>query len=259
MDAEQIRLDDIDEGYKAFVEKFKPKKTTDDCLTPDNVYQAVADWVTETYGDKQPFVRPFWPGGDYERAEYPEGRAVVDNPPFSILARIVDFYVRRGIRFFLFAPTLTLFSANNRDVCYIPCGVSVTYDNGAKVNTSFITNMDDAQVVSAPVLYQRIRAANDKNEKARTKDLPKYSYPDHVLTSAAAYQYSRHGIEYRLEKSDCLFIRDLDAQRAQGKSIFGGGFMLSDRAAAERAAAEKAAALRWELSEREKKLIEMMG
>lgn len=29
--------------YAAFVEKFKPKKTTDDCYTPDNVYAAVHD------------------------------------------------------------------------------------------------------------------------------------------------------------------------------------------------------------------------
>lgn len=102
MDGTQIRLDEIEEGaeYKAFIEKFKPKKTTDDCYTPENIYQVVADYVTETYGDKQPFVRPFWPDGDYEREEYPEGCAVVDNPPFSILSRIVSFYQRRKIRFF---------------------------------------------------------------------------------------------------------------------------------------------------------------
>lgn len=27
--------------YAGFVEKFKPKKTTDDCITPDAVYEAV--------------------------------------------------------------------------------------------------------------------------------------------------------------------------------------------------------------------------
>ena len=31
--------------YTAFVDKFKPKLTTDDCYTPENVYDAVADWV----------------------------------------------------------------------------------------------------------------------------------------------------------------------------------------------------------------------
>ena len=54
--------------YKAFVEKFKPKKTTDDCYTPENVYEAVRDWAVQEYGlEGREIVRPFWPGGDYER------------------------------------------------------------------------------------------------------------------------------------------------------------------------------------------------
>ncbi len=36
--------------YAAFVEKFKPKKTTDECYTPDNVYAAVHDWAVKEYG-----------------------------------------------------------------------------------------------------------------------------------------------------------------------------------------------------------------
>ena len=57
------------EDYEAFVEKFKPKKTTDDCYTPDNVYDAVAGWVENEYGlSRDSFVRPFYPGGDFERA-----------------------------------------------------------------------------------------------------------------------------------------------------------------------------------------------
>ena len=48
---------------------------------------------------------PFYPGGDYEREEYPQGCTVVDNPPFSILSKIVKHYQERGVGFFLFAPT----------------------------------------------------------------------------------------------------------------------------------------------------------
>ena len=36
--------------YDEFVEKFKPKKTTDDCYTPPLVYDAVRDWACEKYG-----------------------------------------------------------------------------------------------------------------------------------------------------------------------------------------------------------------
>ena len=84
--------------YEDFVEKFKPKLTTDDCYTPDAVYEAVRDWATKEYNlAGREIVRPFWPGGDYEQFEYPEGCVVIDNPPFSILAKIKAFYAERNI------------------------------------------------------------------------------------------------------------------------------------------------------------------
>ena len=266
-DGTQLRLEDVAEGaeYKAFVEKFKPRKTTDDCYTPENIYEAVAGWVCDEYGvAREDMVRPFWPGGDYEREEYPDGCCVVDNPPFSILAQIMDFYSRRHVRFFLFAPTLTLLAGRRRDTCYIAVGAKITYANGADVNTSFVSSLDDAQLRSAPELYRRVRVQNDINERAAHKELPKYSYPDEVLTAAAAYHYSQYGIDYRLAREDCIFIPAMDAQRGAGKSIFGGGLLLSERAAAERAAAERAAAeraaaTRWKLSERELEIVRHLG
>ena len=94
-------------NYEEFVEKFKPKKTTDDCYTPPIVYDAVLDWVRKNIIGDRPVVRPFYPGGDYKNYDYPEGSVVVDNPPFSIFAKICDFYVARSIPFFLFAPGMT--------------------------------------------------------------------------------------------------------------------------------------------------------
>ena len=91
----QIRMDEVSQEYREFVDKFKPKKTTDDCYTPVEVYEAIAGWVAEEYGlNKCDFVRPFFPGGDYERYQYSEAAVVVDKPPFSILTAIVDFYER---------------------------------------------------------------------------------------------------------------------------------------------------------------------
>lgn len=100
------------EEYKAFEEKFKPKRTTDDCFTPPAIYEAVLEWVREEWNiaDDVPIVRPFYPGGDYENYKYPKNCIVVDNPPFSMSAKIRNFYNKNGIRFFLFAPTLTLCS-----------------------------------------------------------------------------------------------------------------------------------------------------
>lgn len=52
-------------SYEDFVDKFKPKKTTDDCYTPPIVYDAVLDWARhhlDIVG--RPVVRPFlsWRG-----------------------------------------------------------------------------------------------------------------------------------------------------------------------------------------------------
>ena len=277
MNESQLTLFDDNAEYDAFTEKFVPKKTTDDCYTPANVYRAVSRWVAAEYGlDEARFLRPFKPGGDYEREDYPDSSVVVDNPPFSILSRIYDFYILRNIRFFLFAPTLSLFSAY-KDLTYIPCGVKITYENGANINTSFVTNLDSCRLRSAPALYESVRRENDENEKKIRKQNPKYCYPNHLLTAAAAYQYSHYGIDFRLEKTDCAFVRALDAQRNAGKAVFGGGLLLSDQAAEERAAAEQAviersaamhaerekterqAKITWELSGREREIIKHLG
>lgn len=132
--------------YQNFVDKFKPKKTTDDCYTPKIVYDAVADFVAFEYElDRELFVRPFYPGGDYQAFEYSGGKIVVDNPPFSIMSEILSFYCERKIPFFLFAPALTLFSgaAQNHKLTCIVAAANITYANGATVLTSFITNLDD--------------------------------------------------------------------------------------------------------------------
>ena len=255
----QVMLEEESAEYRAFVEKFRPKKTTDDCYTPENIYEAVAGWVAEEYGaDREKFVRPFWPGADYRLREYGAGEIVVDNPPFSILSGIVRFYVARGIGFFLFGPALTIISGYGpgMGLCYICTGEGVTFANGANVSVSFVTNMetDGTLVRSAPELARRIREENEKNEKQQKKELPKYTYPDDVITASKVQWYSKHGTEYRVKEKDCLFIRAMDEQRKTGKAMFGGGFLLS-----EKAAAEKAAATCWRLSEREKELQRGLG
>ena len=255
------------EEYNAFLDKFEIKKTTDDCYTPDLVYNAVADWVAKEYGLKRKdFVRPFYPGGDYQKEKYGKNVVVVDNPPFSILAQILNWYHDHGIRFFLFAPTLTLFSSSSSTCCAIPTGASVVYENGASVNTSFLTNLEPEalRVRTAPELNKAVQNASDETQRALHKELPKYSYPDEVITSAMVARWSKYGVEFRLPVADSVQIDALDAQKEAGKVIFGKGYLLSkraaaERAAAERAAAERAAAQRWTLSERERAIVRRLG
>ena len=251
------------ETYEEFTAKFEPKKTTDDCYTPPEVYGCVLDWAHREYGfDLAKVARPFYPGGDYEREEYPEGCTVVDNPPFSILSRIVKHYQERGVGFFLFAPTLTCMGIRN--CCKVVTGAGVTYANGASVNTSFVTNLDPAQARSAPDLRAELDAAIERLRREKTKALPKYEYPDEVLTAPMLARYSKYGIDFRVGPQECSFTRALDAQRGQGKAIYGSGYLISERAAAERAAAERAAAERaaaerFALSPRERDVIASLG
>ncbi|MBQ8697615.1 MAG: ParB N-terminal domain-containing protein, partial [Schwartzia sp.] len=212
--------------YNAFVEKFEEKKTTDDCYTPDEVYDAVADFVADEYkADKKNFVRPFYPGGDYEKFKYPKECVVVDNPPFSILAEIQRFYCENNIKFFLFAPALTIFSAR-LDTCAICVGADVIYENGACVKTSFVTNLEGLRFKSCPRLYNAVSEANKINVKKQHKQLPKYQYPPNVTTAVMLNQLSLRGVEFEGARDEVAFVRELDEQKEQGKAIFGGGFLI---------------------------------
>ena len=250
--------------YEAWVDKFKyHKMTTDDCMTPEPVYQAVLDWARAEYniGPETRIVRPFWPGADYRAEDYSGDCMVIDNPPFSIISQICRWYQEHGIRFLLFAPTLTLFSTACGEMNYIVCAAKVTYENGANVNTSFVTNMGEWKIHCAPELQDAIMAADYAVRHARKTEQPKYEYPQNVCSAARLQYISRHGIELKIRAQDTCFIRTLDAQKQTGgKAIYGTGFLLSDSAAAEKAAAEKAAAEKanaraWELSDRERRII----
>ncbi len=234
------------EDYDGFVEKFKPKKTTDDCFTPPRVYETLIDWISENIMplDGVEIIRPFWPGGDYETADYPEGCVVIDNPPFSKLAAIRRFYHSRGIRYFLFAPALTMVnSAKELPATYIITRTSLEYENGVKVSTSFITNFDCSgiEIWVSGDLDRRLKAAN---KRPSANPLPAYEYPDCVASPAILRKIAQRGVDLCIPASQCQKVTSLQSQRSVGKAIFGGGWLLSERAAAERAAAERAAAER---------------
>ena len=203
------------EEYEAFVDKFKPKLTTDDCYTPQNIYETIRDWAVEHYGlQGAPVVRPFYPGGDYEHETYPNGCVVIDNPPFSILSQICRFYTERGIRFFLFAPALTLFSIAAGTCNYLPMSCQITYENGADVRTSFVTNLGDWKIETVPELWALVDAVNAQNTNDGAAELPGYTYPDCVMTPIRIAPTSRW-MALRIPASDASFTRALDAQREQ--------------------------------------------
>ena len=242
--------------YDGFVEKFKPKKTTDDCYTPSEVYNAVLDYVADNYDlQGKEIIRPFFPGGDFENIAYPDNCVVIDNPPFSIVSKICKFYTKRNIPFFLFAPHLTLFSAKMKVTRVVVSG-DITYENGAKVKTSFLSNLfGDVEVLGAPELHMKLKQIQE-NKKV---NMPKYVYPKNVLTVSMVAWIVERGIPLKIKREDLHHVSVLESQKKHNKTIFGSGFLLSEKAAAEKAAAEKDNVIVWELSEKEKKIIQSLG
>ena len=223
--------------YEEFVEKFKPKLTTDDCYTPTEVYDEVMRFVSEIAPiDGRPIVRPFWPGGDFEHFDYPAGCVVIDNPPFSIYARIVRWYIDNGIDFFLFAPSLTQ-SVKGADVCHIVTGCNVTFENGARLPISFTTNLlPGLRLWVNGDLCNRIESVQKAMKPKKT--VKSYRFPDNIATVARLQKLAKQGIELMIPSRECEYVSKMGEQRID---IFGGGFLLSSKAAAEKAAAEKAA------------------
>lgn len=214
------------QDYEVFVDKFKPKKTMDDCYTPPSVYEAVLSWVREVapIGDAR-IIRPFHPGGDYEKEDYSGDCVVVDNPPFSILARIVDFYLERGVRFLLFAPHLTLFTYSARPVTMVVTDREIKYHNGAVVRTAFLSNLfGDTVAMTAPGLRERLQLAQPDEAQ---KNLPKYSYPSALVTVSRLARLAKYGIPVSIRRDNSMKISALDSQRKIGKAIYGSGLLVS--------------------------------
>lgn len=251
--------------YEGFVKKFEVKKTTDDCYTPKEVMDLVIDYVNEKYPLKDmQIIRPFFPGGDFESIDYPSNAVVIDNPPFSIITKICKYYIERGIKFFLFYPHLTAFSSDI-DATHIIASAEITYENGAIVKTSFVSNMfGDLKIIGDAELHNKFKELQERGNA----NLPKYEYPNNILTVSKIAYCVEKGVSITIDKKDLKFYRRMDAQKKHGKFLFGSGFLASNKAAAAVvAAAKKASAVAekkdnvivWELSPKELQIIETLG
>ncbi len=204
-----------DENYEAFVEKFKPKHTTDDCFTPPAVYEVVRSWVIKHYGlpEDVTIIRPFYPGGDYQSESYPDGCLVLDNPPFSIMADIVRFYSEKRISFFLFAQATTLFQ-HIAQINTVLVGSNIIYENGASIPTGFITNLGDSKVTISAELFDMLAEA----QPSEAVEVGAYDWPDNIISGALTGRLAKYGTN--------MEIKRVVAKKTVGESkqaIFGGG------------------------------------
>lgn len=176
--------------HEEFLAKFKPKKGSDECYTPTNVFECVYTYVREFFPqfNNMENLRPFRPDGNFLHEDY-TNKIVIDNPPFSILSSIINFYQKNNIKFWLFAPTLTIMGYYG--ICDIVITKSaITYTNGALVNTSFLTNMfEDNRIELNGVLFERINSLQKKKTLKNKYPfilsgarLQKWVKPNNILT-----------------------------------------------------------------------------
>ena len=255
--------------YESFIKKFTEKpKTTDECWTPKDVYEAVVRYVDEVVMplDGKQILRPFYPGGDYEHAEYPEDGVVIDNPPFSFFTRICKFYMAKGVPFFLFGPGLTIMSACKHGCTAVFTRHSMTFTNGAVVRCNFVSNLYGGLLaVTAPRLGELLEACPSQRQKV---GLPSYEYPANLLSASDMQTLAKSDEAFAVPREACVIARRLDGM-PKGKTLFGDHYLLADDLArakekAKERAKEKAkerakAAIHVELSARERAVVDRLN
>lgn len=252
--------------YESFLAKFADNpKTTDDCFTPKDVYEAVVQYVGTIVdlSDKQ-ILRPFFPGGDYEHADYPDNGIVIDNPPFSMFLPIVKFYTARDIPFFLFGPGMTIVWASK--YCTVLCiNNNIVFENGASVACNFASNLfDDIVAMTAPLLSELIAKCKSQNTKQKQSQ---YIYPANMLCVSDLQAICKGGIDFAVKRSETHMIDKMDLHPKKC-NIFGTRFLISDHVvsmkeealeASRQAQAQAGMFVEIELSQREKRIVERLN
>ena len=236
--------------YESFIAKFTDRpKTTDECWTPKDIYDAVVKYVgTVVDLTGKEILRPFYPGGDYENAEYPEDGIVIDNPPFSMFTKICAFYTRAGIPFFLFGPGMTIGSVFKYCTAVI-ISEQITFGNGAKIRCNFASNLyGDTLITTAPLLDRLIMSCESQDTKA---NLQAYEYPEELLSVSDMQTICKGGIDFSVSRSEGAIIKKL-THHPKKSGLFGEHILISTAKAAAKAAAKVP------LSESEKEIVQQL-
>ena len=224
--------DEVFNDYEAYLAKFNDlPKTTDDTFTPPDVFAAVLEWLKgkgKITGETR-IIRPFYPGGDFESAAYPDGCVVVDNPPFSIFAKCCKWFAARGIPFFLFGPGLTLSSAAGFCTCVV-VACAVKFENGAKIPVSFASNMfGGLAAMAAGDLCSMINGCPSQQSDAKT--LRKMAWPDGLVTLSTLRTIAAGGGTFELLRECSKEVKSVG-----GETIFGHAWLSAQAAQAAKAA-----------------------
>ena len=204
------------ENYDEFVEKFNPKKITDECYTPPQLMEDITEYVCKTFNiDPATVICPFYPGGDYEAEDYKD-KVVIDNPPFSNLSKILKFYREHSVKAFLFCPGLTAGREQLEHWTTISNPLSITYENGAKVATNFVHNFTpDIAFTTCEDIVKIIK----DNTPDKRKLKPKAKRKPGVLTVADLETISNHK----------NFTINRESVRGYDRSYYGQAIVLDEK------------------------------
>lgn len=221
---QEVKVKALFTDYESWLKKFTNKdqpKTTDDCYTPEDVYEAIVQWLIEEgkITADTPIVRPFFPGGDYANTDYPPGAVVVDNPPFSKFMNIVRFYSSNNIPFFLFGNGMTILSAAEYCTAIIT-GSGLIFENGATIRVNFASNLfGDIMVMAAPRLCTLIKSCKSQHKNTRTKPLARLAYPPEVLRVAELMTIANGGKTFVVRRNEGRVVKKTCAANTYGHSI----------------------------------------
>lgn len=208
------------ETYEEFISKFNKEqpKTTDDCYTPKETYYIIRDHFIQYYKlNNYNIVRPFYPGGDYQKEKYNKNDIVIDNPPFSILSKIVKYYTDNNIKFVLFAPALTIFHLLKYNITIHFINEYIVYNDNIKVKTCFITNLpNENAIISDLELDKKLKKTRPKKRDNRKLT------PKNYITSAQFFKYVKYGIN--VKKSDIIDLKS----KYKNKKMYGTSIVVKE-------------------------------
>ena len=106
------------------------------------------------------------------------------------------------------------------------------------------------EVYEAVLGWLREKEAQEKARREASSPQPVYEYPPEVLTTSMLGYLSVHGVEFTVMRDEVcpVPLSALAAQKAVGKAIFGKGWLISERKAAEKV-------IVWELSDVEREAV----
>lgn len=222
--------------YRYCVTNGRNISSPDECYTPPEVYDTVLDYAVERYQLKgKHVVRPFIPGGDFQKYVYAKNDVVIDNPPFSITTKIVNWYIDNNIPFFLFINGLygvSLSRGLHGKATVICTNANVSFDNKGsekRVKIGFVTNLEPKNIV----IRGDVTLTNRLNGFLKKKSFKRYHYPDNFLKNSDILAALQRNVELKLTTDNCLFKDNLDYHKAHHLSVFGGGYLVNDQLYAE--------------------------